>query len=179
MTIECGHIKSHWDNHDRCIKCSSCSRESACSTCSSWSDKTWKLAEERRTYTSRNWSWLRRRDCRKPCLIYQTKKNWMGSPPHMALLPGGGPIQVATPRVLVPRGVLAPATCQPATGHLPNGQEDITDWPPVIGYRSKGHYTRIFKSVNHRSAAIRSPVIGLGKYQHRGKSIDFISIYIL
>ena len=55
----------------------------------------------------------------------------MGSPPHMALLPRGGPIQVAAPRVLVPRGVSPPVTSQRATGHLPSGQEDITDRPPV------------------------------------------------
>ena len=33
------------------------------------------------------------------------EENWIGSPLHMALLPGEGPIQVAAPRVLVPRGV--------------------------------------------------------------------------
>ena len=103
-------------------------------------------------------SWLRRRrDRRKPCLIHQTKKNWMRSPPHMALLPRGGPIQVATSRVFVPRGVIS----SPATGHLPNGKEDITDWPPVNSHWSNGHYTRIFKSVNHRSQAIQPPVNGL------------------
>ena len=46
----------------------------------------------------------RRRDC-KPCLIHQTKEKLMGTLPHMALLPGGRPIKVATLRVLVPRGV--------------------------------------------------------------------------
>ena len=65
MTIlcgECGHIKSRWDNHDKCIKCSSCSRESTCSTCSSWTDKTWKLAEKRRTCASRKWVMARKKN---------------------------------------------------------------------------------------------------------------------
>ena len=81
---------------------------------------------------------------------------WMGSPPHMALLPRGGPIQVATPSALVPRGVCPPVTGQLATGHSPNEQEDITDWPlvkwalyknfqvsqsPVSGHPATGHWT--------------------------------------
>ena len=56
MTIhhgDCGHIKSHWDNHKKCINCSYCSRESSCSRCSSWSNSIWELAEKRRTYSSR------------------------------------------------------------------------------------------------------------------------------
>ena len=40
--------------------------------------------------------------------------------------------------------------------------------PPVTGHCSNGHYTRIFKSVNHRSPAIQPPDIGLRKYQRRG-----------
>ena len=55
MTIhrcDCGHIKSHWDNHKKCINCSHCSRESTCSTCSSWSNSVWDLAENRSTYSS-------------------------------------------------------------------------------------------------------------------------------
>ena len=71
------------------------------------------------------------------------------------------------------RNVSPPATSQPATGHSPNGQEDISEWPvtghqsPVTGHRSNGHYTRIFNSVNHWSPAIQPPVNGLRKYQHR------------
>ena len=56
MTIhhgECGHIKSHWDNHLKCISCSHCSRESTCSTCSLWSDSVWDHKKRRRTYASR------------------------------------------------------------------------------------------------------------------------------
>ena len=62
------------------------------------------------------------------------------------------------------RGYLYPEECkstgQPATSHLPNGQEDITDQPPVTCHLSNGHYTRIFKSINHQSVAIQPPVIG-------------------
>ena len=51
-------------------------------------------------------SWLRKRKHRgEPCLIHQTKKKLMGTLPHMALLSGGRHIKVATPRILVPRGV--------------------------------------------------------------------------
>ena len=56
MTIhrgDCGHIKSHLDNHKKCINCSHCSRESTCSTCCSRSNSVWELAEKRRTYSSR------------------------------------------------------------------------------------------------------------------------------
>ena len=56
MTIhrgDCSHIKSHWDNHKICIKCSHCSRKSTCSTCSSWSISIGNL--QRRTYSSRKW----------------------------------------------------------------------------------------------------------------------------
>ena len=39
-------------------------------------------------------------------LMHQTTTHWMGRPPHKALLPGVGPIQVATSRVLlVPKEV--------------------------------------------------------------------------
>ena len=85
----------------------------------------------------------------------------IGTLPHMALLPGGRPIKVATPRILVPRGVCPPVTGQsttgqPAIGHLPSGQENISEqlvtghrslvmdhWSRVSGHRSNGHYTRI------------------------------------
>ena len=74
----------------------------------------------------------------------------MGTLAPMALLPGVRPILVATPWVLVPKGVRPPATGQQSpvkghpttdrssmghvrstttTGHSPNGQEDISDRP--------------------------------------------------
>ena len=114
------------------------------------------------------------------------EKKSMGTLRHMALLSGERPIKVATPRVLVPRGMCPPATShrspvtgqsttgQPATGHSPNGQEDISERPvtghrsPVTSHQSNGHYTRIFKSINHRSPTIQAPIIGLRKYHHKG-----------
>ena len=51
----CGHIKAWWDNHIKCLRCSSCSRLSTYSTCSNWSQKSWRLADKRRTYSSRKW----------------------------------------------------------------------------------------------------------------------------
>ena len=105
-------------------------------------------------------SWLERRS-RKPCLIYQAKKIWMGSPPYMALLPGVGPIQVATPRVLVPRGV-----CPPVSGHW-----SFTHWTrrhhrPATGHR---HYTEYCKSVNQGSSSHQSldlEIINPGESQY-------------
>ena len=157
MTIlrgEYGHIKSRRDNHNRCIKCSSCSRESTCSTCSSWSDKTWKLA------LLESGTWLRRRrDPRKPCLIHQTKKNWMGSPLHMSYCLGEDPSRWQLQGYLYPEACKSTgqlATSQPAIGHSPNGQENITDQPlvkwalhknfqvnqsPVTGHPATGHWT--------------------------------------
>ena len=49
-------------------------------------------------------SWLRRKYRRKPCLIHQTKLDGITNPYGPAARVGG-PIQVATPRVLEPRGV--------------------------------------------------------------------------
>ena len=114
-------------------------------------------------------SWLRRRRShRKSCLIHQMKKNWITIPHGPAALgrthPGGNSKFTCTQRNI-------------STGHSPSGQEDITDWPPVTGYRSNGHYTRLFKSVNHQSPSIQPPVIGLRKSQHRGKS-PVIRLYI-
>ena len=74
----------------------------------------------------------------------------------MALLPGGGPIQVATTRVLVSRGVCPPVTGQPATGqpgtgHSPNGQEDIMNLSPV-----KWALHNNFQDTRHRPSIHRS-----------------------
>ena len=67
-----------------------------------------------------------------------------------------------------------------ATGHRSIDHQSTSLWPfaqwtrrhfRTTSHRSNGHYTRIFKSVNHRSTAIQPPVIGLRKYQHREVSI--------
>ena len=69
----------------------------------------------------------------------------MGALPHMAVLAGERPILVATPWVLVPKGVHVhramvtglPMTDPPTAGHSPNGEEDTsghrapaTGWSP-------------------------------------------------
>ena len=56
------------------------------------------------------------------------------------------------------RSVSPPATCQPATGHSPNGQEDITDRPPVTSQMGIIQEFSL-ESVNHQSLAIQPPVI--------------------
>ena len=58
-----------------------------------------------------------------------------------------------------------------ATGHSPTKQEDITDRSPVTGHRSTGQYSDDYKSVNHWSQIIKSPVIGLRKNDSKDKSV--------
>ena len=80
MTIhrgDCGHIKSHWNNHKKCIKCSHCSRESTCSTFSSWSNSVWDLAENRRT--SRKKTISTRKKSQNPSVSSDERKNKHGS----------------------------------------------------------------------------------------------------
>ena len=171
---EFGHIKSPWDNHNRCIKCSSCSRESTCCSCSSWSDKTWKLAEERRTYASRKWVMAKKKKRSQKVMSDSSDEEKLDHHPTWPCCPGEDPSRWQLQKYLYPEEYVHRS---PATGQSPNGQEDITDWPPVTGSRSNGHYTRIFKSVNHQSPSIQPPVIGLRKSQHRGKS-PVIRLYI-
>ena len=71
----CGHIKAQWDNHDECLKCSSCSRESTCSTCISWSNKIWKLADKRRTYSSRKWVMKKKHNKKQQVLSDSSDEN--------------------------------------------------------------------------------------------------------
>ena len=100
-----GHIKSHWDNHKKCIYCSHCFRESTCSTCSSWSNSIWELSEKRKLILPEREPCPAKRSLLM-CLFHQTReKENMGTLPLMALLPGIRPILVATPWVLLPKGV--------------------------------------------------------------------------
>ena len=134
MHGECGHIKSHWDYHDNCLKCSCCSRESNCNMCSSWTERTWKLAEKRRTYASRKWVMSKKKKRSQAMSDSSDEGKIDGNTIPHGPAAGGRPIKVATLKVLVPRG-----TGQPTTGHLPTGQEDITDWPPVTGQMGITH----------------------------------------
>ena len=178
MTIlrsECGHVKSCWDNHKRCIKYSSCSRESTCSTCSSWSDKTCKLAEERRTCTSRKCVMAKK----KPYLIHQRKLDRITTP-HGPAARGEDPSRWQL------QGYLYSEEFK-SIGHRLQGICPVDKKTSLTRHwsRVKWHYTRILKSVSHRSLAIQPLVIG-----HRGKLIftgqpatshqssDFISTYI-
>ena len=67
----------------------------------------------------------------------------MGTLPHMALLPGGRHVKVATPRVLVHE-------------HLPTGQEDVTDQPPVTGQMGITHGRSSQSITSHRPSSQRS-----------------------
>ena len=133
MTIhrgDCGHIKSHWDNHKKCINCSHCSRESTCSTCSSWSNSVWYLVENVRTYSARKKAMSTRKKSQNPFPQTRGKRN-MGALPHMALLAGVRPILMATPWVLVPKGVQV--HWPPGNGHRvshdqPTRQRPIVQW---------------------------------------------------
>ena len=79
--------------------------------------------------------------------------------------PGGNSKGTCTQRSVTP-----PTTGHQSTGHRPLAQ--LTRRHRLVtSHWSNGHYTRIFKSVSHRSPAIHPPVIGLREYQHRGKSI--------
>ena len=138
MTIhhdDCGHIKSHWDNYKKCINGSHCSRESTCSTCSSWSNSVWELAEKRRTYSSRKRVLTNRKKSLDVSVSSDERKENMGTLPLMALLPRVRPVLVATPWVLVPKGVQVHRPMasshrasgnRPATDYSPSGQEDIS-----------------------------------------------------
>ena len=65
----------------------------------------------------------------------------MGALPHMAVLAGERPILVATPWVLVPKGVQvhrSPVTEPPTAGQSPNGEEDTSGRPGMPGHRPPG-----------------------------------------
>ena len=142
--------KAHWDNHNKCINCSHCSRESTCSTCSSWSKSVWILAESRRILAARKKAMTVRKKSQDPSISSEERKNKLGALPHKAVLAGERPILVATPWVLVPKGVCPqatghwatltglPTTDPPTAGQLPNGEEDTSGRPGMPGHRPPG-----------------------------------------
>ena len=126
MTIhrgDCGHIKLHWDNHKKCINCSHCSRESTCSMCSSWSNSIWELAERELILPERVMS--NRKKSLDVSVSSDEKKRKHGNMPLMALLPGVRPILVATPWVLVPKGVRPPTTGHWASDDQPTSHRPL------------------------------------------------------
>ena len=163
-----------------------------CSKCSSWSDSTWKLAEQR-TYTSRKWvmSKKKKRSQAMSDSSYE-RKNYGSTTPHGPAARGKthkGGNSKGTQGSISPPVIGQLTTGQPATGHSPSGQENITDrsspvtghWPPVkwalrknflvsqspvTGRPATGHWTENFntgKSVftGHQSTGHRSLVIRL------------------
>ena len=44
----CGHHKSSWDDHKRCLSCTKCERDHPSSACSGWTSDTWEQAATRR-----------------------------------------------------------------------------------------------------------------------------------
>ena len=142
MHAECGHIKSCWDNHDKCLKCSCCSRESTCNTCSSWVDRTWKLAEKRRTYASRKWVMSKKKkrlqamsdssDDRK----LDRNTTPLGPAARGRTHPGGNSKDTCTQRIVSPL----------ASGHWSTGHQPFAHWTRrhhrlAIIHWSNGHYT--------------------------------------
>ena len=131
MTIhrgECGHIKSHWDNHLKCISCSHCSRESTCSTCSLWSDSIWDQKKEmRRTFASRKLAMSKKKK-RSQALSDSSveEKNHGSTTPHGPAARGkthkGG-----NSKGSCPFGSISP----PATGHRATDHRASSYWPTV------------------------------------------------
>ena len=56
------------------------------SMCSSWLDKPGNLPKKEEITLLESGSWLRRRRDHKAMSDSSEEENWMGSPPHMALL---------------------------------------------------------------------------------------------
>ena len=182
MTVhhgECGHIKLHWDNHNKCIKCSHCSRESTCSTCSSWLDSTWKLSEKRRTYTSRKWVMSKKRkssQAMSDSSDEKKRKKKLEHYPTWPCCPGEDPLRWQLQGFMYP-WVSPAVTGQPATCHWPSGQEDITDRPRTV----TDHQSRV---AGHQSLELENFITGESQYSPATgqpatghQSSDFISTY--
>ena len=142
MTIihgECGHIKARWDNHDKCLRCTSCSRESTRSKCISWTNKTWKLAEKRRTYSSRNWVMKKKHNKKQQVLSDSSDENLVNgiTTPHGPAARGRTYLGGNFKGTCTQGSASPPATCHRSTGH-----------------QSFTHKTRR----HHRSTGHQSPV---------------------
>ena len=128
-----------------------------------------------------------RKKSQDPSISSEERKNNMGALPHMAVLAGERPILVATPWVLVPKGVQVHRP--PGNGHRtshnqPTGRRPIAQWRrrhirvtrharslerharspgtshrTVTVHRANG-LERDFQPTNHRAPTIQSPVIG-------------------
>ena len=131
MTIhrgDCGHIKAHWDIHNKCINCSRCSRESTCSACSSWSSSAWILAESRRILTARKKAMTRKKS-QDPSISSAERENKHGSTaPHGGTSRGkthigGNSLGTCT------QGTTSP----PATGHRATVTGIPMTDPPTAG----------------------------------------------
>ncbi len=49
----CGHKRSDWDTHSKCLSCCGCSRLAPCVISALWASDTWTIAESRRAHRSR------------------------------------------------------------------------------------------------------------------------------
>ena len=148
MTIhrgDIGHIKAHWDNHNKCINCSRCSRESTCSTCSSWYNSVWILAESRRILAARKKAMMARKKSQDPSISSEERKNKHGSTaPHGGTSRGkthiGGNSLGTCTQGSMSTGHRAmvtglPTTDPPTASQSPNGEEDTSGRPGMPGYR--------------------------------------------
>ena len=145
---DCGHIKAHWDNHNKCINCSCCSRESTCSTCSSWSDSVWILAESRRILAAKKKAMTARKKSQDPSISSEERKNKHGSTaPHGGTSRGkthigGNSLEtqgsMSTGHRPPGNGTGLPTTDPPTAGQSPNGKEDTSGQlsMPVTGHQA-------------------------------------------
>ena len=149
MTIQrgdCGHLKSHWDNHKKCINCSQCFRESTCSTCSSWSNSVWDLAENRRSYLSKEKDMSTRKN--QSVSSDERKKKHGSTAPHgvtgrVKTHIGGNSLGTKGSTSPLATGNRATVTGHPTTdplgnGQSPNGQEDTFSRPGIPGHQPPG-----------------------------------------
>ena len=187
MTIhrgDCGHIKAHWDNHNKCFICSRCLIP--CSTCSSWS--VWILAESRRILAARKKAMTRKKS-QDPSISSEERKNKHGSTaPHGGTSQGkthidGNSLDTCTqgstsPPAIGHRATVTglPTTDPQTAGQSPNGEEDTSGRPGMPGHRppGPGHWApatgqspstgqmgeKDFQPTNHRAPTIQPPVIG-------------------
>ena len=120
-------IKSYWDNHKKCINCSHCSENLLAPHVAAGLIPSGNFQKREELI------FPEREPCPKRsllmCLFHQTKrKRNMGTLPLMALLPGVRPKLVATPWVLVPKGIQVHRPM--ASGHQSPGIRRPTNHPP-------------------------------------------------
>ena len=105
-----------------------------------------------------------RKKSQDPSISSEERKNNMGALPHMAVLAGERPILVATPRVLVPKGVQVHRP--PGNGHRASHHRPLANRPWRRHIRPTGHAqspeTRHARSpgTSHRTVTVHRAMPG-------------------